>query len=408
MFMSNAYGIIGGVNRKLGAIYGTVGGEHREINKAYAVVGGVNKLVWQSATVFGVMWDYSNSSTALTRLTPSSDPNGYVNISVSSEPTAAIGTSGGSSPFDSYMPWKGMIKYNASAAGAVSAWTSNSNDTVVHIPEFYCKIIDDTSNSKLYIYISSAAISDFIKHPGSGRYVGRYTTGSGYVSKTGLAPLVRITRATARTNSANKGSKWWQYDFATYSAICLLYIVEWADWDCQSKIGQGVTYYGAVIDSGGTDSMTYHTGGASGTDGATAVQYRWIENLWGNVNQWVDGINFRDRVSYVCTNPANFADDTSTNYTAAGVTLLSSNGWIKSMSPGSLGWCLIPVENGGSSSKYVPDYAVSGSGWRVLDVGGYWGNTSYAGLFHFYGSNSSPSTTSSAVANIGARLMLVP
>ena len=73
----------------------------------------------------------------------------------------------------------------------------------------------------------------------------------------------------------------------------------------------------SIQNNGGTDSMTYHTGRAAGTDGQTQVQYRHIENPWGNIWEWIDGANFNARKSYVCTNPANYADDTTTNYTDA-------------------------------------------------------------------------------------------
>ena len=72
--------------------------------------------------------------------------------------------------------------------------------------------------------------------------------------------------------------------------------------------------------------MTYHTGRAYGTDGATAVQYRHIENPWGNVFDWVDGVNFNGSTVYVCTDPAKYADDTSDGYTNAG-TRASSSGY---------------------------------------------------------------------------------
>lgn len=67
------------------------------------------------ATVFGVVWDTSNSSTALTRLTPETDPYGLVTRSVTTEPKPAVGTGSGSSPFDAYAPW------NVSCVGTLPA-----------------------------------------------------------------------------------------------------------------------------------------------------------------------------------------------------------------------------------------------------------------------------------------------
>lgn len=359
-----------------------------------------------AAHVFGVMWNHANSSPELSRLTPANDPMGFVTETIATEPTAAIGTTGGSSPFDSFAPWKDMVKYNADAAGDVSAWTSNSNDTVVRIPAFWFKIEELVPESKIGFYISDAPMDGFTLHVGSDRYVGRYACGSGYVSKTGLAPLVNITRATARTGCAGKGAKWWQYDFAALNAIWLLYLVEWASWNSQAKIGRGyVDGNSDAINSGGTDAMTYHTGRAAGTDGKTAVQYRWIENLWGNVFQWVDGANFSERVTYMCTDPTKFADDTTTNYTPVGVTLPSTNTYITRMSTGSTDWALAPsMASGGSETTFITDYVSSGAGWRVLRVGGSWGNGSNAGLFCVNGSGGS----ATANADVGARLQIIP
>lgn len=279
-------------------------------------------------TIEGVCWNYGNSSTACTRLTSANDPNNLVNIDITTDPSPAVGGDSGSSLFDSYMPWRRMEEYNV-VSGEIGpkfgedGFTRSDADVVVFIPEFYYKIIDDTAGKKRYFYVASKEKSGFEKHPGSGRYVGRYNTDSNSTSCTGKAPLVSITRATARNNAKNKGNGWALYDYASWCAIGLLYIVEYADWDSQSKIGKGNTNGGSLISSGGTDSMIFHTGRASGTDGTTAVQYRHIENPWGNIHEWIDGVNFSDGTVYVCNDHSKFADDTSTNYTSIGTKVQS-------------------------------------------------------------------------------------
>lgn len=362
------------------------------------------------AKIFGVCWNYGSSSTALTRLTAANDPNGLVNTSITTDPSPAVGTGSGSSPFDSYMPWKGMEEYNI-VSNAVSykkgetGFSRTSNDTVVYIPEFYYKIVDDATNSKRYFYIADSEMTGFAKHPGSGRYVGKYHTIDGYYSKSGSLPLTNMTRATARTQSKAKGSKWSQYDFATYSAIVLLYLVEFADWNSQSKIGQGCGS-GSKVNNGGCDSMNYHTGtSASSHTTAGPVQYRNIEGLWSNVYDWVDGINMNSRSVYICTTPANFADNTTTNYTATGITLPSSNGSIKAMGYSSAAaWAMIPSASGGSGTTYVSDYVYSNSGWCVLYVGGDYSTYAAYGLMFFNAYNSS----SKSGDNVGARLLFIP
>lgn len=390
------------------AIKATLDDQTAEGTVSITASGQSKSLTLSYANVFGVVWDTSNGSTALTRLTPSTDPYGLVTRSVTTEPVPAVGSGSGSSPFDAYAPWNGMKECNLNASGTVTAWKGDSsfarsNDyTMVFVPEFY--VAAKRNGTKQYFYVSDKPKTGMTKHPGSGKYVGRYhmnSGGDGY-SKTGVSPYVNITRATARSKAKSVGSKFHLYDFATYCAIIWLYIIEFADWNCQSKIGRGyVDGSSPALNSGNTDSMTYHTGRAAGTDGKTAVQYRWIENLWGNVLQWVDGFNANGTTAYYCTDPSKYADDTATGYTNIGT--LPASGWIKDLTVTDNG-LLIPKTSGGSETTYVPDYVGSSSGWRVLFVGGDWSYGAYAGLLCFYANDA----TSSSYAYVSARLLCEP
>lgn len=387
------------------SIKATKGDQTAEGTVSITASGQSKSLTLSYANVFGVCWDTSNSSTALTRLTPSTDPYGLVTRSVTTEPKPAVGTGSGSSPFDSYAPWSGMKECNLNTSGKVTAWKGDSgfsydrDFTMVFIPVFY--VAQKRSGTKQYFYVSDKPKTGFTKHPGSGKYIGKYHMGSARPSTSLVSPYVNITRATARSNAKSKGSKFHLYDFATYCAIIFLYIVEFANWNCQTKIGQGFVSWNSSTQSGATDSMTYHTGCASGTDGQTAVQYRWIENLWGNVNQWVDGFNANGAEAYYCTDPSKYADDTTTGYTKIGT--LPASGYIKDLTVTDNG-LLIPKTTGGSETTYIPDYASSSSGWRVLCVGGGWGDGSAAGLLCFNAGNAS----SGSYSNVSARLLCEP
>lgn len=365
--------------------------------------GQTKNLTLDYAAVFGVCWDTSNSSTALTRLTKASDPYGFVTKNVTTEPVPAVATGGGSSPFDSFMPWSGIKECSLNNDGSVSAWKGDSGYTrsapyiMVYIPVFY--VATKTNGAKKYFYVSDKAKTGFTKHPGSGKYVSRYHMNSSGYSRTGQIPYSDITRASVRSKAKSIGNKFRLYDFATYCAIIWLYIVEFADWNCQSKIGRGyVDNHSSAKKSGGTDNMTYHTGSSDGLEGSTTVQYRWIENLWGNVYQWVDGFNANGTTAYYCTDPSKYADDTATGYTQIGT--LPASGWIKDLTVTDNG-LLIPKAVGGSETTFIPDYAYSSSGWRVLCVGGGWNYGSSAGLLCF----SANDTSSSSSSDISARLL---
>lgn len=388
-----------------------------EGDKNYSEARYSRKVTVESLTsVFGVSWDSSQPSTALTRLTKANDPNKLVTVDITTEPVPAVGTGSGSSPFDSYMPWMEMEEYNIEAETGMRTKKGNSNFTrtqptkpvLVKIPEFYYKV--EKSGTIFRYYVADGPVDEFHLHPGSGCYVARYeaigsnnsSLGSflGSYSST-LAPSTRQTRDTYRTRARNMASGFQLYDFAAWCAVGLLYLVEFADWDSQKKMGQGIVNDADSHKTGETDSMVYHTGRAVGTDGKTAVQYRGIENPWGNVLEFVDGINFKNYSPYICTDPTKYADDITTNYTITGVSL-GGNGWTKGLGLSTnFPWAYLPNEVGGSGSTFIPDYVTHLSqGWQVLVVGGYYSDGSYAGLFRF-GSNY---TSLESNSTIGTRL----
>ena len=356
-------------------------------------------------SVFGVSWDSSQPSTALTRLTKANDPNKLVTVDITTEPVPAVGTGSGSSPFDSYMPWMGMEEYCASLVGSappreVSALYKKGEDgfertnpnkpVFVKIPEFYYKI--EKSGNIFRYYIADGPASGFSLHPGSGCYVARYEISNNNVNGTNTFTSYSgnfITTSTTRSgfrNTAKVTATGFQlYDFAAWCAYDLLYLVEYADFNSQAKIGQGIVNDTAAHKTGETDVMVYHTGRAAGTDGKTAVQYRGIENPWGNVSEFIDGINILTQVAFICTEPESYADDTNDNYKSCGFTTPDS-GFIKELGFSSVfPWALLPdISGGGSSTTYIPDFVYSGLGERVLNVGGHITSEQEAGLFFFH------------------------
>lgn len=366
-------------------------------------------------SVFGVSWDSSNPSTALTRLTKANDPNKLVTVDITTEPVPAVGTGSGSSPFDSYMPWMGMEEYNIiNTSGKVLNKKGESGFTrtnisvpvMVKIPEFYYKI--EKSGSIFRYYVADGPVDGLSLHPGSGdNYLGRYESGEAssgtmgliLASYSGTTPSVSKTRSTFRDYARNMASGFQLRDIAAWCAYDLLYLVEYADFNSQEKIGPGIVNDTAVHKTGETDAMVYHTGRAHSGDNA-AVQYRGIENPWGNVSEFIDGINVYGQSVYICTDPEIYTDDTDTNYPYSNIKLPTS-GWIKGLGFSSVfPWAFIPNANGGSSISYIPDYTYSGPEWKVLNAGGHITSKQEAGLFFFHAG-----VTSSGTSNkVGARL----
>ena len=347
--------------------------------------------------IYGVLWD-KTSTTALTRTD---------DAALFSDPTPAIGTGSGSSPFDTRMPWSGMVKEVI------------GDDTFVKIPKFWYKITDDSNGLK--IQIANEAVSGFSVSPGhadrgdgSGErdyiYVGRYHCDSNYKSKAGSKPKASITRSAARSGIHNRNSKYWQLDYATLWTIRMLYLVEFADWNAQKVIGYGCGDGSETGNMGYTDSMTYHTGTtrANRTTYGLGTQYRWIEGLWDNVRDWVDGIVLSSRAAYVCTNPANFADSTTGHTKVANGPSSDLNACIKSWevpTASGLDWALFPKTSVSDSNyaTYVADYAHVYSSYVVVYVGGNYNQVQYSGMFY---ANSYTSSYSNGY--VGARIQYLP
>ena len=374
----------------------------KEIKKAYIGYNNQSIIIPITASdgdtrIFGAEWS-GNSETTWVRTDDAADfpnPNPYY-AGMSGTP---------SSPFDDIMPWSGMVRSIDSAAGEVVA-----------IPKFYYKLGYKTGTTGMKIQISMIQHDGFLCSPahmdrgdGAGErdvvYVGRYHCVSGYKSTTGSAPLASITRATARSGIHNLGSKIWQWDYATLVTIWLLYLVEFANWNSQTCIGYGCSDSDSKQNNGLTDSMTYHTGTTKSNRTTYGhMQYRHIEDLWGNVLDWCDGIYFNGTNIYCIKNPSNFSD--SANGVNVGTRPTSSRFITAWNVPSTEGYeyAIYPTIVSGSDSTYICDYCDYASGAVVLCVGGYYTQVLYHGLFclvGYYGASSSN-------VSIGSRLMILP
>ncbi len=143
----------------------------------------------------------------------------------------------------------------------------------------------------------------------------------------------------------------------------------------------------------------------AGGNGKAQIVYRGVESPWGNVWEFIDGINIYDGKPYICTNPANFADDTATNYMAASFTCAQASGWQKTLaSDANFPWLLLPSAIGGSETSYVSDRYWYNVGWRLTLAGGSWYYGSDAGLLAWAADGDS----SVVYAFVGSRLLFLP
>lgn len=343
------------------------------------------------------------------------------------------------------------------ADGSAAVLTGADGMVMVEIPAFYVK--REVSGNIITWSVSDVPLSGFDLHPAfykdgkdvKYRYYSAYdacvnTTGSTYqsglnwdnnvgagngqawdtataklASVSGIYPAVGITRANARAMAANRGTGWRQLDYTLLAAVQLLYLIEYQTFYSQSAIGNGNTSFTSWPSSSGNqgDSRASQAGLSNSTgNGTTSVNtaggavtdymsYRGIENFFGSVWNWADGVivNAAGSVTadsatwHFTNNSADFSDTVSTN-----MTLITSSGQTNFDYPDALASVnnfFISTSGGGSSTTYTTDYWYgSTSADRVVTVSGSAHDGANAGAFFVFAGN----VASDRYRNIGARL----
>ena len=339
--------------------------------------------------IYGVDLVGSASPSALTR----TDDAVGLNVTV--------GTSEITSDFDNCYPWN-----------SIEEVTDGAGNVFVKIPKFYSKITangDGTYKHQLSgtkhegfdtLFKVGAKEIDYVM---VGKYEGSGSAEKVY-SKSGQTPLVSITMDNFRNGCKANGAGYQQYDFLIDLILKELWLVEMATTNCQAKMYGYANGNSSKINTGTTDTVATPTGSPiSNTDGKHACKYRGIENPWGNIYKWCDGISFSGSSVYVCTEPTAYsAGKTSGLYEYYG-TRASSDGFVKTVAPlaeGSLIQYVTAV--GADESSYYCDK--SWQGGAVLFCGGFWNDGAYAGLWCWSGSFSASYSSRS----VGGRLCYKP
>ena len=378
--------------------------------------------------------------------------------------------------FDSLAPWSDIKSCNYDlTTKKINAWFGDANfkfdgtngDVFTHIPKTYWKIYQEDDYD--YVLLADYPKAGFMEVDGF--FVGRY---NGSVvddvlhTYSGLVPTTSKNRGQFRTLANALGNNFSQLDWR-YLVLQMLYLVEYATYNSQSALGNGIQsrkyvktivaenntnraiigsasgyYVGQIIRIGTSDGGTqvadarkitaieaYDEDGVTGAaltfdgaavniavdnfvctmaqitgqcddlgmksgcinnDGYHSMIYRGVENLFANIWQFVDGINIKDRLAYICKDHSQYADNVFADpYKPLAYTNADANGYAKTLGldvdeP----FFRFPTEVGGSTSTYMADYYYQNTGNRVARVGGGFDAGAYDGLWCWsFGSDSS-------------------
>ena len=318
------------------------------------------------------------------------------------------GINGAQNDFDNVSVWEGIHRY-----------TDSLGNVMVWIPKFY--IHKEMSGSSLTIKISLVKIDDSyylpkcfwdfqnnceLDHVSVGAYDASDNGNGGLASQSGATPLVNADIDDFRTRARNLGAGYQQLDVHIYDAIMWLFVVEFATLNSQSVMR------GDVDDNVENNGATDGGAGSSHTSSNNTMCYRGIENLYGNVSEWIDGISENtsnaSAVTYwVCDDANNYQSNVFANpyQQVGGQDSQYQSGWVSQLGFDSNNPEVnLPTQFNGSSTSYFCDYGSVGlygcSGFCIASV---WNDGDDAGLFCRYDTSSAARTSS-----LGGRLAYKP
>ena len=430
---------------------------------------GNNKPSFPYTQYYGIQKDLSTSATACTRVGESSlhqslpiqskmrrclladdgTVNGYLHATVSTklDTGAAADLTGAAGQVMVEIP-KHYVKFELNGTVLTALFSEYALPGFIEIPKHYVSAYEaalDRTNSKLASVVNTTA---------------QYRGGSNNSSRdeqenTDLGkPATSISLTNFRTYAGNRGAGWCCNAYGPNKAVFWLYVCEYANFNCQlaynasldadgyhqGGLGDGVTTlnstkwsnfngYNPVIPCGTTNSLGNASGVVSYTmpdsydTGNTVTvsvpSYRGIENPYGHIWKWTDGVLCNIQADgdggksllYAAPewNPAKFASAINSDYKLRGE-LPRTSDYVKQLLIGEHGEMMPKTVGGGaSSSTYVGDYFYtnipsSGEATRGVLFGGdanYGASAGFALAYTHY-------APTNAFASVGSRLCFIP
>lgn len=201
------------------------------------------------------------------------------------EMSAAVYTVADGNDFDKVAPWVNMYLCNLDNTGKEAARYGEPGfafdgvlpayaykvPVMVHIPAFWYKVVFRGAGRE--VWISPTARTGYSIHPAFADengvqnvdcvYIGAKLAGTETVddktvltSTSGEWSLFGVGRQTFRQYARNRGSGWEQADFDTWSALQMLYLVEFGDLNSQAALGEGISSERASEDDVATVAET--------------------------------------------------------------------------------------------------------------------------------------------------------
>ena len=281
-------------------------------------------------------------------------------------------------------------------------------DTMVEFGKIFYRIRKDERYTYVEITDDARSLADgftdyAFSYKGKVRdkfYIGAY---KGHIvdgklrSISGVLPESRKTIGAFRTAAQANGNGYEITPFNKLTLLQALYVVRYKSLDSRAALGKGYTEADSYAPTGNTDEDGLYFGNQ---DGERQVKCHGIEDLWGNIFEWVDGFVTTDKIKIA---DGNFNDNGDGYEIAADLPNTVCGAITDIHGDNKLGF--VPKEADDDLCAGEAYYCNYGSTWSDGTInlpyfGGYRSIGAYAGAFYFYCYYSA----SSAYADVGARL----
>lgn len=298
--------------------------------------------------------------------------------------------------------------YSKKVDGTTADITSgNDGDAMVEFPKVWWKF--ETVGTDLYVRYATKQKDSAYKCLAHQRgttekdkvYISAYLgteVSSKLRSLSGKTPTGNKTIGAFRSLAQANGTNYDQMAYYQLLMLQVLYIVMFKDRDSQTALGRGYTdsTNTAATTTGGLNTKGLFYGSPS--NAKTQMKFCGIEDFYGNMLYWIDGI-FSGSSRNLLINNQSF-NDTGSNYTNYGQGATANlGGYINSVQGGTETGFIAKATSGSATTYYANYGSLDAS--RIAVFGGSWSYASSIGAFALRLNNSA----SGSFSSIGARLL---
>ena len=297
--------------------------------------------------------------------------------------------------------------YTLKENGGSSILTNLGDDVMVEFPKIGYKMTNDSQyqyiwvtdnpNAEGFCYLAHSLDSEndcdkiYI-----GAYLGYWTSVPARVySQSDQTPTSNQSLSLLRRDlNTYRGNSYQLLSFYPLTLLQCLYVIIYKNLNSQAALGRGYVNASAATTTGGTNTKGFCYGNPN--SGTEQVKFLGIEDLWGNLSQWIDGC-YTPSVGNVKTDYNNFDDPLSYKYsTNVGY---STGMYISKIQGTNNSGFLNKATLGSSSTYYCDDFGATSDSFGSF--GGEYNKGDSAGCFKVNMTYNSDETSS----RLGARLV---